>query len=173
MLVLLAGCVSVTAYGEELPQLFERFIAGQPVVLIEDEALGQGSYAVPLGAMQKIRGSWRPEESERLRGSKLRLTYRLEEGFGSSEVVTELDAVLDSDDSAQLLYSCEARACGNGAQWANRIFEERLLYGRAESQRLRAWRLEDEAGDYRAVVYASARSADRQYLRLEILRPDR
>ncbi len=139
--------------------------------LIGEESLGAGVYSVPLGAMKKLKGSWRPEESERLRGEKRRFTYRIEEGFSSEEVVTDLEAYLQDDAGIELLYSCDARACGNGSQWASRVFEERLLYGRAESQRYRVWRIASKDRDYRALVYASARSADRQYLRLEIVVP--
>ena len=169
-LALLLQALTVPVHCEEVPLLFSDFLAMQPVELIEEESLGDGSYLLPLGAMQKLRGNWRPEHSERLRGSGNRFTFRLEEGFASSEVVDELDDLLAAREAAELLYSCDARACGNSSQWASRIFEEELLYGRAETQRYRAWRLQLAAAEYRVVVYASARSTDRQYLRLELLR---
>ena len=80
-------------------------------------------------------------------------------------------------------FACEARACGSSVQWANRIFGERLLYGTEVSQRYRAFRLRTPADDgegtpigseegvaeARLLIYASARSSDRQYLRVELL----
>jgi hypothetical protein len=83
--------------------------------------------------------------------------------------VAELGRSLDKDPRAELIFQCEARACGSSVQWANRIFNERLLYGTEESQRYRVYAV--IAGDvsYRLLIYGSARSSDRQYLHAELL----
>ncbi|MEM1143800.1 MAG: DUF4892 domain-containing protein [Pseudomonadota bacterium] len=153
-------------------------------------------YMVPLGAIQKVRGSWSPRESERLSGTLHRYTWRVLDGFNSQEVIADLVATLGSDDRYELLFSCEARACGSSVQWANRVFEERLLYGREVSQRYFVYRVSESAGpstpvdtgssvapasnqgasgqgtgmiEKRLLLYASARSANRQYLHGEYL----
>ncbi len=126
-------------------------------------------YELGLGAMQKIRGSWRFKHGERFSGDLLRYTWQLVDGYTSEEVLAELERKLVEGGGAELLFSCESRACGHGAQWANRVFGQRVLYGRDELQRYRAYRVTAE-GEYRLALYASARTADRQYLHADLLR---
>jgi hypothetical protein len=78
--------------------------------------------------------------------------------------VSELESVAD----ARILFSCDGRSCGKSVQWANRVFAEKLLYGREALQRYRAYALEDPASHY-IQIYSAARTADRQYLHLEIM----
>ena len=53
-------------------------------------------------------------------------------------------------------------------QWANRVFQQRLLYGREELQRYRVYAMGDEPFDL-LLVYSGSRTADRQYLHAELL----
>ncbi len=123
-------------------------------------------YEVGLGAMQKVRGVWRLKHSERLSGQLQTYTWQVIDGFSSREVADELTAAIDDK---ELLFACEGRDCGSGAQWANRVFRQRILYGREDLQRYQVYRL-GENGEYRLLVYAAARTADRQYLHVELLR---
>ena len=75
---------------------------------------------------------------------------------------------VEGDDSATLLFSCQGRACGHGAQWANRVFRERVLYGREDLQRYAVYELEGSP-KYRLITYGAARTEDRQYLRVDLL----
>jgi hypothetical protein len=136
------------------------------------ETRRESAYLIPLGAMQKLRGAWHPESSERFAGEVAGFTWRMLQGFESEAVLTGLEASLGADDRAELLFSCDARACGNSSIWANTIFEERLLYGRAESQRYRAYSFKDGDNEYRLLMYASARSSDRQYFHAEVVSID-
>jgi hypothetical protein len=54
-------------------------------------------------------------------------------------------------------------------QWANRVFRQRVLYGREDLQRYRVYALEEAGAQYRLVVYSAARTADRQYLHVDLL----
>lgn len=124
-------------------------------------------YEIGLGAMRKVRGVWGFKESERQSGELTRYTWQIVDGFTSNEVLEELEAGLDD---SQLLFSCEGRACGQGVQWANRVFRERMLYGRDDLQRYRVYGAEDASGDdFRLLLFSAARSADRQYLHAEYL----
>ena len=69
---------------------------------------------------------------------------------------------------AQLVFACEGRSCGQGVQWANRVFGERVLYGRDDLQRYRVYGPTQGEG-FRLVLFSSARTADRQYLHAELL----
>lgn len=129
-------------------------------------------YLIPLGAIEKIRGKWSPRDSERQSGILRRYTWRVSEGYSSEEFVESMDLQLAGNASATLLFSCNARACGSSVQWANRIFEERLLYGTEASQRYRVYTLVNDAQRHRLLIYGSARSSDRQYLHAELLSLD-
>ncbi|KZX53344.1 hypothetical protein A3709_09415 [Halioglobus sp. HI00S01] len=124
-------------------------------------------HEIGLGAMQKIRGSWRFKGSERVTGERVRYTWQVRDGFTSNEVLDGLEAQLNSEG---VLFACEGRSCGQGVQWANRVFGERVLYGRDDLQRYRVYDLADADQSYRLVLFSSARTADRQYLHAELYR---
>lgn len=126
------------------------------------------NYEIGLGAMEKFAGQWRFKHSERVTGVLQRNTWRLIDGYTSNEVLDEAIATLEDDEQHELLFSCDGRSCGQGVQWANRVFKERILYGREEMQRYRVYSLGSE-GKYRVLLFSAARSAERQYLHMEIL----
>ncbi len=125
-------------------------------------------YEIGLGAMQKHMGNWRFKQSLRVDGERVRYTWQIIDGFSAAEVAEQLVEALEEDSANTLLYSCEGRACGNGAQWANRVFGERILYGRAEYQNYRVYQLAGQPLSY-LLVYTAARTADRQYLHAELV----
>lgn len=162
--------------AQELLELLASYAYLEQVDASDAEEVSR--HLVPLGAMSKIRGVWAPRQSERMDGELWRFTWRVNDGFLSSEVVTSLDDSLSNNPAAVLRFSCEARACGSSAQWANRIFGERLLYGTEASQRYRVYTIDEAKGkadseaaqiDNRLLIYASSRGASRQYLHLEFL----
>ncbi|MFV0275591.1 MAG: DUF4892 domain-containing protein [Parahaliea sp.] len=125
-------------------------------------------YEVGLGAMQKHLGEWRFKRSRRVNGERVRYTWQIVDGFTAKEVFEELTARVAALAGSELLFDCEGRACGNASQWANRVFGQRLLYGRADAQRYRVYSV---AGDTTRLLlaYASERTASRQYLHAEII----
>lgn len=124
-------------------------------------------YEIGLGAMRKVRGSWGFKDSERQSGELTRYTWQIVDGFTSSEVLEQLEAGLAGQ---RLLFGCEGRSCGQGVQWANRVFRERVLYGRDDLQRYRVFGpAEQETASYRVLLFSSSRTADRQYLHAEFL----
>ena len=139
------------------------------IVLVEESESVARSHEIGLGALQKVSGSWRFKDSERFAGTLSRSTWQVVDGYTSMEVFNELSGDLEAADSAELLFACEGRACGHGSQWANRVFGQRLLYGRDDQQRYKVFALQREGREYRVVLYSSARTADRQYLQLDEL----
>lgn len=129
-------------------------------------------HLVPLGAVQKVRGKWGPRESERVTGRREAYTWRITDGFTVVDVVDDLDERLADDADAELRFRCGGISCGSSVQWANIVFNERLLYGTQDSQRYRVYALAEGGGEYRLLVYGAARTVDRQYLRVELLRVD-
>lgn len=125
-------------------------------------------YEVGLGAMRKVGGAWTFKRSERLDGLLTSYTWQIVDGFTSLEVLDDLEATIAERTKGELLFGCDGRACGPGVQWANRVFHQRLLYGREELQRYRVYAMGDEPFDL-LLVYSGARTADRQYLHAELL----
>ncbi|MFK7977066.1 MAG: DUF4892 domain-containing protein [Halioglobus sp.] len=137
-------------------------------------------HLIGLGAMKKVRGQWGLKKSDRYSGELTRITWRVIDGFSASEVLADIEQAfgllsdteqtddVGAESDSELLFGCDGRACGHGAQWASRIFGERLLYGRGDAQQYRAYSLLNQ--QYRLVVYASVRSSDRQYVRVELLK---
>ena len=126
-------------------------------------------HEVGLGAIRKKSGAWSFKTSERHSGLLQRNTWQIVDGFTSQEVLAELEMLLNEAEGSELLFNCEGRSCGQGVQWANRVFGERVLYGREEMQRYRVYALKG-AVNYRVILYSGARTADRQYLHMESLR---
>jgi len=125
-------------------------------------------HEIGLGAMQKTRGEWRFKNSERLSGNLTSYTWQIVDGFTSAQLMKKLLDEVAQDEAASLLFACEGRACGNEAEWANRVFNERVLYGRADLQRYAVYGLKGDPA-YRLLAYSAARTEDRQYLRVELL----
>lgn len=125
-------------------------------------------HEIGLGALQKVRGEWRFKRSERLSGTLDSYTWLIDNGFNSAEVMTKLLISVKNIEGAQELFSCDGRACGRAVQWANRVFDQRVLFGREDLQRYSVFALPGEAAG-RLLVYSAERTADRQYLHVEWL----
>ena len=141
----LAACLFVTPSlrADEidpvaLPQSLNDYPHAQSVSFSRREVI---DHQVGLGAMRKVRGDWGFKDSERLSGTLLSYTWQIVDGFTSKEVMDRLVQQVEGMDSASKLFSCEGRACGHGAQWANRVFRERVLYGREDLQRYAVYAL--------------------------------
>ena len=125
-------------------------------------------HEVGLGALQKVRGIWRFKSSERLTGTLTRYTWQVIDGFSSEEVFEQLVASVEEQPDARKLFDCYGLSCGHGSQWANRVFRQRILYGRNAAQHYRIYSLGANE-EYRLLIYAAVRTADRQYLHAELL----
>lgn len=128
---------------------------------------GTVDYLIGLGAFQKIGGRWRLKHSENVTGELERITWQVQEGFTSEEGFDWFQQQLPAD--AELLFECQGRACGSSAQWASRIFEERILYGDVDRQRYAVWRVQDGERTWTLVLYGVDRANRRHLIRLDRL----
>jgi hypothetical protein len=128
----------------------------------------QVDYLLGLGALQKVRGLWRHKASETVSGELLRITWKVDSGYTAEEGYDWLRGQVP--EGAELLFQCQGRRCGSSAQWASRVFDERLLYGHDERQRYGVWRYSDEDGTWSIVLYASDRANRRHYLHMDLLK---
>ncbi len=154
-----------TEQNPDMPALF-ALLSGWPFT----EVVAQSSdtvrnHQLGLGAIQKRRGAWDFKHSERLSADRQMLTVQIIDGYTIDEVLAQLVAQLGE---LQPLFRCDGRDCGNPVQWANRVFNQRILYGRDDNQRYRAYQLNN--GDY-LLMYGCARTSARQYLHLELWQP--
>lgn len=137
-----------------------------------DEYSRQGpataEYLLGLGAYQKIRSRWQLKHSEVLEGELERITWQVHDGFTAPEGFDWFVSKLP--EGAEQLFYCEGRACGSSAQWASRIFDERVLYGHDDRQRYGVWRMEEGGATWTVVLYASDRANRRHFLRMDRLR---
>ncbi|MDH4039827.1 MAG: DUF4892 domain-containing protein [Gammaproteobacteria bacterium] len=165
-LLLLLACAPLRAATPlDLLAQLNDYPHAQTISLDKGEEL---DYEIGLGAMQKIGGAWKFKHSERFNGTLTSYSWQIVDGFTSIEVMEELLAQVASLDGAQLLFSCDGRDCGQGVQWANRVFHKSVLYGQEALQRYRVYSIGAEPRNL-LLVYASARTADRQYLHAEVL----
>lgn len=169
VLVVALFALSAPVVGEEAEALLAQLDDYPHAIQVAASDSPVNDYEVPLGALKKVRGVWGFKDSERLSGRLQRYTWQIVDGFSSLEILEELEAQVVAQPGSTLLFGCEGRACGQAAQWANRVFRQRVLYGREDLQQYRIYSLGASA-EYRLMIYSSARTADRQYLHVDLLR---
>ena len=124
-------------------------------------------YELGLGALQKVKGRWRMKHSERIQGKLTRRTWQIDEGYTAEEAYQWY--ALQMEAIAELLFQCQGRDCGSSAQWANRKFQQRVLYGHDQRQLYSAWRLQQQGALCTVVLYAVDRGDRRHYVHLDRL----
>ena len=125
-------------------------------------------YLLGLGALQKIGGRWRHKHSEALTGQLQSTTWQIADGFTAEEGFDWYRQQMPA--AAELLFECKGRSCGSSAQWADRVFGERVLYGHDERQHYAVWRLQDQSTSWTLVLYAVDRANRRHFLRMDTLK---
>jgi len=135
----------------------------------EFERLGPepADYLLGLGALQKVGGRWRHKRSESVVGELTRVTWQIDEGYTSGEAYGWLLTRLPA--GAEELFACRGRSCGSSAQWADRVFRRRVLYGHDERQNYSVWRWSDGERTWFAVLYAVDRANRRHYVHLDLI----
>ena len=161
------ACFAWSATPLELLQELDDYPHAQAISSSDEQVI---DYEMGLGSIKKVRGVWRFKDSERKTGHLQTYTWQIIDGFSSEEVMQSLQQSLQQDEKASILFACDGRSCGQGAQWANRVFRQRVLYGREDLQRYRIYSLQGADGAaYRLLIYSAAHTADRQYLHVELL----
>lgn len=165
MLMFAPACL---AQASAIEQSLEALKDSPHASVVEERNEDVIDHEIGLGALRKEGGAWRFKESERYSGRLRAYTLQIGDSFTSEEVMQEYLQALDTLQGVELLFGCDGRACGHPSQWANRIFGQRVLYGRQDLQRYRVFSVAEDS-EYRLLLYASARTADRQYLQVELL----
>lgn len=125
-------------------------------------------YLLALGQFKRIGGNWQPEQSLRLQGELLRMTWRIPEGHTVDEVhrywLDDLDPM-----THRILFTCRGQACGSSHRWAGEVFGVRELAGNDASQRYDVLQLQHAAQPYTAALYTVQRGNQRVYTQLDLL----
>jgi len=158
----------VAAESNTVEALIEQLDAYPHTRLIASSQEQVIDHEIGLGAMQKLRGEWHFKKSERQTGKLSRYTWIIENGFSAAEVMNQFLQAVAQVDGASEIFACDGRACGRAVEWANRVFNERVLYGREDLQRYRAYAVQGTS-PARLLVYSAERTSDRQYLHVELL----
>lgn len=122
----------------------------------------------PLGAIRKISGQLRYDNSVLARGPLQAVTYELPVGHTSDAAFTAAREALQAR-HAELLFWCQARDCGESSLWANQVFGNARLYGADDRQAYLLLRLAEPEQDTLVALYAITRGNRRAYLHVEQL----
>ena len=134
-------------------------LIGQVNSYVSDREIG-------LDALQKRLGHWGFENSIRVSANLQEATYQIVDGYSAAESLQQHVQNFTTEYGVTTLFQCEGRDCGRSVQWANRVFEERLLYGQDNDQTYWVGKTDsDDPAVY--VAYSAYRTESRQYLVLQ------
>ncbi len=140
------------------------------------EVVEQSRQSIPehrfvTGKVSSIGSLVRTESEKILAGDVIRVTYEIPRVHTTQEVAAHYQAVLQRLGASTLFY-CEGRDCGRSNDWANEIFQERILFGPDRFQYYIATTFEHDNNYYAAVIYATRRGNQRVYAHVEQIRMD-
>lgn len=124
---------------------------------------------IPLAKIYRSGRGWEPEKVEVVEGTAVQTLYKIGRNVPMDSVEKFYqEAIQKSLTNAEMLFSCESRACGSSNAWANNFFNDYLLYGSDSSQSL--WVLRDQSMQY-WVVYLNRRGAGDVMVRVDQIIP--
>lgn len=134
------------------------------VELVADSNEVVTQYRLPLGAVKRRSGREFLEREQHVAGDLYRATYEIPLLYSLVEV-KQFWLEWISNKNGQLLFQCDALACGSSNFWANQLFKNRLLYGPEQYQTV----LVAELGDRYVVVYIIERGNKKRYYHVDSL----
>jgi len=136
-------------------------------VLYRLENVLNSDYVLALGKYKKRNNRWRPDKLVKVTGSLSRYTMELPKGYLAEEAFDYY--VKQLPPSAQSLFRCEQRACGESNNWANEHFQIKQLYGLNESQYYGVFTFTHANSQHYATIYSVRRGNRRLYVQLDII----
>ena len=134
--------------------------------LLQEQQQIVNNYVLALSTYEKRENRWQPERALRLQGQLQRTTWELPAGTDEQRVIAFYRQQLP--ETAQSLFVCEGRDCGESNNWANDHFGIKQLYGLDQYQSYGAYQLDN--GDYLS-LYIVRRGNRRVYIHIETLTP--
>tara|TARA_R110002095_G_scaffold190882_5_gene168533 strand:+ start:25 stop:978 length:954 start_codon:yes stop_codon:yes gene_type:complete len=129
-------------------------------------------YRLATGSMKKINSVVSPESELELSGRLTRITYQLPNGHSSVDAYNYFKRQFDKL-TPEVLFSCEARGCGDSSQWANSQFGISRLYGIDREQYYLALKLPASGAEPASYLafYTVKRGNKRVYAQLDLIEP--
>lgn len=121
-------------------------------------------YILPVSSIRKVNGVIAAEHNLYLAGTLMTYTWEIVPGIGA-ERAHDLALSKLKQIGAEVLFTCQGRACGSSNQWANQVFQQSRLYGLDKQQSYTALQ---QTSDYYA-LYTTQRGNRKVYLHLEHL----
>ena len=150
--------------------------AEQPVLkpfplsqVVENSTTDLPEYRLVTGRMSSIGAVARPEQQEIISGQVNKVTYEVPKVHTPQEVMEYYRGLISSL-KGTTIFSCESRDCGRSNDWANEVFNERILYGHDRFQYYTVASFNKENASYVAVIYTIRRGNQRVYAHLEIIK---
>jgi hypothetical protein len=125
-------------------------------------------YALPLGAMIKVNGTWQVKKQLALQGDLTRTTFKMPQGVKAVDAIAHYQQLFALYQTTTL-FRCESRDCGSSNQWGNGFFNNKRLAANDRDQYYQA--REIIAGDrrYYAALYVVEQTSDQVYVHLDWL----
>lgn len=123
-------------------------------------------HLVVLGSLEKVNHVVEPEASEIMKGRLSWQTFYLPQARRTKRVAEHYHQELGK--LGELKFSCKGRSCGSSSYWANRIFEQAILYGPEQYQYY--FVALQPNGSYLS-VYVGQRATGKIYVYLQSIEP--
>lgn len=136
--------------------------------LVTSDSIENVVYQIPLGVLQRDSGRAAPEKSLRVTGNLSKLLYEVSDGFDGDYVKEFFEQQFEKA-GLERLFACEGRACGNSNDWANDVFDNRVLYGPSQNQFFMTYADRYAGGVNYFVSYIITRSTGRLYSYIEVI----
>ncbi len=128
-------------------------------------------YRIITGPLSSIGAIVRAEQEEVIKGKVTVVTYEVPRVHAPREVMEHYLSQIAGND-ARILFRCEGRDCGRSNDWANEIFEERILYGHDRYQYYTVASFSRNGIPYVGVIYTIRRGNQRVYAHTEFVELD-
>ena len=152
-----ASLVLAVSAAESISKVsLEAYRSAEPE---SEEWSDASSHLVVLGSLEKVNRELQPEKSEIFYGRRYQETYYLPEARRTEQVFDHYRLQLEQ--LGEVLFQCDGRACGSSSYWANKVFEEAILYGPEQFQKYLIAKRSD-GGGYVA-VYVAQRASRKIY----------
>ena len=126
------------------------------------------SFTFALSDIDKIRGELRGRRLLRLSGARTSITYRIDPGYGTEEVMTFFERQLSYRGPDR--FRCRGLGCGTSTLWANEVFGVALLYGTDGSQAYVATIATLAGAPAHLAVYVVERANRQVFAQVEVIR---
>jgi len=165
MKALLITALAINPLGTVALAALPEWLSPVPLsTLVDRKEVYSEDYVFPLSQVTRIQGLLRMDRELRLSGNTTRHTYELLGGYTPEQGFDMIRSQL-IDNSAEILFECNARSCGASNLWANDVFGYATLFGADRSQSY----LAASHPEAHIALYTIRRGNGRVYMQLDVV----